>query len=220
MEPEFITYKKFNDFALANQLAELLAKNNVTYFIDEEDLVFNPAFSYADTKEYAVKVRPEDFEPINDLLKQDANESILEVEPDYYLLSFTNEELKDVVIKANEWSAFDVQLARKLLSERGHAISDEDVEIIQEKRISELSQPDKPQTSWIIIGYLAALLGGVFGIFIGWHLKNYKKTLPDGERVYEYSERDRWHGSVIFYMSIIFLILGVLYRLKTEIPGL
>jgi hypothetical protein len=220
MEPEFITYQKFNDVALANQLADLLTEHNINNFIEEQDLVFNPAFSYSDTKEYAVKVQPEDFERINDLLKQDASESIAEVEPDYYLLSFTNEELKDVVIKADEWSAFDVQLARKLLAERGHAVSDEEIEVIEEKRIEELRQPDKPQTSWIIVGYLAALLGGVFGIFIGWHLKSYKKTLPDGERVYEYSERDRWHGAIIFYLSIVLMILGILYRLKTEIPGL
>lgn len=220
MEPEFITYKKFNDIALANELAELLDENNVTYFLEEEDLVFNPAFSYTNTKEYAVKVRPEDFERVNDLLKQDADENIGDVEADYYLFAFTNEELMDVVTKADEWSVFDVQLARKLLTERGHVISDDEIEDIEEKRIDDLRRPDGPQTSWIVIGYLAALLGGVFGIFIGWHLKNYKKTLPDGERVYEYSERDRWHGTVIFYASIVVLSLAVMYKLKTEIPGL
>lgn len=220
MEPEFITYKKFNDIALANELAELLDENKVTYFLEEEDLVFNPAFSYTNTKEYAVKIRPEDFERVNDLLKQDADENIGDVEADYYLFAFTNEELMDVVTKADEWSVFDVQLARKLLAERGHVISDDEIEDIEEKRIDDLRRPDEPQTSWIVIGYLAALLGGVFGIFIGWHLKNYKKTLPDGERVYEYSERDRWHGTVIFYASIVVLTLAVMYKLKTEIPGL
>ena len=97
MEPEFITYKKFNDIALANDLAELLDENNVAYFLQEEDLVFNPAFSYTDTKEYAVKVRPEDFEKINDLLKRDIEKSLEEVNAGYYLLAFTNEELMDVI---------------------------------------------------------------------------------------------------------------------------
>lgn len=220
MEPEFITYKKFNDIALANDLAELLDENNVAYFLQEEDLVFNPAFSYTDTKEYAVKVRPEDFEKINDLLKRDIEKSLEEVNAGYYLLAFTNEELMDVIAKADEWNVFDVQLARKLLAERGRELSDKQLKEIEEKRIEQLKQPDKPQTNWIIIGYLAAVLGGIFGIFIGWHLKNYKKTLPDGNRVYEYSERDRLHGSIIFYLSILFLISWIIFRVKTEVPGL
>ena len=89
MEPKFITYKKFNDIALANELAELLDENKVIYFLEEEDLVFNPAFSYTNTKEYAVKIRPEDFERVNDLLKQDADENISAVEPDYSLARLT-----------------------------------------------------------------------------------------------------------------------------------
>ncbi|MDO3644327.1 hypothetical protein [Mucilaginibacter sp. L3T2-6] len=168
MEPEFITYKKFNDIALANDLAELLDENNVAYFLQEEDLVFNPAFSYTDTKEYAVKVRPEDFEKINDLLKRDIEKSLEEVNAGYYLLAFTNEELMDVIAKADEWNVFDVQLARKLLAERGRELSDKQLKEIEEKRIEQLKQPDKPQTNWIIIGYLAAVLGGIFGVFIGW----------------------------------------------------
>lgn len=220
MEPEFITYQKFNDAALANQLAELLTKHGISYFIAEEALVFNPAFSYTDSKDYAVKVRAEDFERINGLLKQDADENTGELMADYYLLAFTNDELMDVVTKADEWNAFDVQLARKLLTERGHAISDKQVEIIERRRIEELRQPEQPQAGWIIIGYLAALAFGVFGLFIGWHLKNYRKTLPNGERVFEYTEQDRWHGAVIFYISVVVSILSIAYKLANEIPGL
>jgi len=219
MDPEFITYQKFNDVALANDLVELLDANNITYFLEEEAQSFNPAFSYTEGKEYVVKVRPEDFDQINDLLKQDADENIGEVEADYYLLNFTNAELMEVVTKADEWSGFDVQLARKLLAERGNAISDKEIEAIEEKRIEELKEPDARQTTWIIIGYLVSFLGGVFGVFIGWHLKNHKKTLPNGERVFEYSEQDRWHGTIIFYLSVVILVLSVIYRLKTEIPG-
>src|ERR1700744_3803285 len=182
MEPEFITYQKFNDIALANELAGLLDENHIEYIIEEEAINFDPTFAYRnDSKAYAVKVKSDEFETINDLLKQDAAAHIDEAEKDYYLFGFSDEELKDVVLKADEWNAFDVQLARKLLAERGKAISDQEIEEIENERLEELKEPGPSQTFWIGVGYLFACLGGVLGSFIGWHLFTYKKTLPNGE---------------------------------------
>ena len=227
MEPEFITYQKFNDVALANHLSDLLTEHNISNYIEEEDMVFNPAFSYTDTKEYVVKVQPEDFERINDLLKRDANENIAEVEPDYYLLSFTNEELKDVITKADEWNAFDVQLARKLLTERGNAISDDEIEKTEEKRIEDLKVPEPSQSTWVIMGYIIAIgclampfFISVIGLFIGWHLFSHKKTLPNGEQVFAYNDMDRKHGKRIFYIGIaVFLITLSIFIYKVAFPN-
>ena len=213
MEPEFITYQKFNDVVLATELAELLEANNVNYILEEAPPAFNPAFSYADTKEYVVKVQPDHFERINKLLKQNADENIDEVQSDYYLLNFTNGELLDVITKADEWNAFDVQLARKLLAERGEVITDEQLEDIEKERIEELKIVEPSQSSWIAAGYVFALGGGVLGFFIGWHLWTYRKTLPNGEMVYIYSENDRQQGKMIFYLSFVGLAMAFVYKL-------
>jgi len=220
MDPEFITYQQFNDIALANELAVLLEEHNISYLVEEEALTFDPSFAYnGNTRSFAVKIKSADFELANELLKENANESLGDVEKDYYLFAFTDDELTDVVTKADEWNAFDVQLARKLLAERGKAISDDELEAIEEKRIEELKVPEPPQTSWIIIGYIVAFFGGLFGIFIGWHLFTYKKTLPDGERVFDYNERDRKHGKRIFYISIVVLAICIIYRLIPVFTG-
>jgi hypothetical protein len=219
MEPEFITYKKFNDVALANDLAELLDANNVKYFLEEEAQSFNPTFSYTDTKEYVVKIMPEDFEQVNELLKADANENIAEVESGYYLLSFTNEELMELIIRADEWNAYDVQLARKLLAERGNALSDEEIAEIEETRIAELKTTESSQSSWIVWGYAFALGGGILGFFIGWHLWTYRKTLPNGEMLYSYSESDRRQGKIIFYLSFVGLAIAFTYKLLPLFTG-
>jgi hypothetical protein len=219
MDPEFITYQKFNDMALAYELSELLEVHGINYRVEEDSLTFNPSFNLNDelSKEYAVKISAGDFEQVNELLKQDANEHIGDVEKDYYLFDFSDDELKDVVAKADEWNACDVQLARKLLADKGKAVSDDEIAAFEEKRIEELKVTEPSQTGWIVIGYIFSLLGGILGVFIGWYLKSSKKTLPNGERVYEYSERDRWHGTVIFYISIAALTLSVIYRVTREI---
>ncbi|BAU55462.1 hypothetical protein [Mucilaginibacter gotjawali] len=217
MDPDFITYQKFNDPALADELAEQLELHQIEYTIEEESTGFDPSLVMSnEAKYYAVKIKSEDFETVNELLKQNEEANTDEVEKDYYLFSFTDDELMEVVTKADEWSAFDVVLARKLLAERGKEISEQKIATIQGERIEELKKPEESQLTWIIIGYVIAL-GGVIlpffvsaiGVFIGWHLSSYKKTLPDGERVFGYSETDRMHGKRIFYLGIIVFVLSL-----------
>ena len=214
MEPEFITYKKFNDVALADALAEQLESHEIVYYIEEESFNFDPSMVMTDALvEYAVKIKPGDFERAGRLLLADEQENIADADKDYYLFSFSDDELMEVITKADEWNPFDVALARKILTEKGKTIDEAAILAINEKRIEELRAPEPPQTTWVIIGYMAALLGGVLGIFIGWHLFTYKKTLPDGERVYDYNENDRSHGRKIFYLSVVIFVIAVIYKI-------
>jgi hypothetical protein len=213
MKPEFLTYQKFDDPALADALAETLREKDIEYVVQEESSGFDPSLSMSRAAvDYAVKVRSEDFERIHELLLKQEEKNTEQVDKDYYLFTFTNDELMEVITRADEWSKFDVVLARKILAQRGKNISDEAIAEIEEQRTEELKKPEGSQSTWIIVGYLAALLGGVPGIFIGWFLANGKKTLPDGERVYFYSEKDRWHGRNIFYMSRVLFVMAVVTR--------
>ena len=215
MEPEFITYQRFNDPALADELAEQLEQHGVEYYIEEESSGFDPSLAMGnEAKDYAVKIKSEDFERVNRILKEYEEKNVEGVEEDYYLFGFTDDELMEVVTKAEEWSNFDVVLARKLLAERGKKINDEAIAAIHEKRIEELRRPESSQTLWIAVGYVLAFTGGILGFFIGWHLSTYKKTLPDGERVYGYIESDRIHGKRIFYLSFIGLALAFAIKLS------
>lgn len=214
MEPEFITYQKFNDPALANELAGLLDEHRIKYYIEEETSGFDPSMVMSNAAvDYAVKIKDKDFEQVNQLIKEAESKNIEGIDEDYYLYDFTNDELMDVLTKADEWSALDYVLAQKILTKRGKSFTEKDIAAIKEKRMEELKAADPPQTTWIILGYLFAVIGGILGLFIGWHLKSYKKTLPDGERVYAYTENDRWHGKIIFYLAIVGVTGSFIYRM-------
>ncbi|HZY38991.1 MAG TPA: hypothetical protein VFE53_20160 [Mucilaginibacter sp.] len=217
MEPEFITYQKFDDIVLAEALIDLLEENEIAYETEEEAFRFDPSLVLSNAKkEYAVKIKGDDFGRVTQLLQANEAENIDGVEQDYYLFSFTDEELMEVVTKADEWSAFDVVLAKKILADRGKPISDDIIEKIEEQRIEELKTPEPPQTFWVTIGYVIAFTSivlpffiCVIGLFIGWYLSSFKKTLPDGERVFGYTEKDRRNGKRIFYLSIIIFFLNI-----------
>lgn len=213
MEPELITFKKFNDIALANALTTLLDEHGIEYELEESQQSFNPAFVYNEqSKEYAVKIKADYFTRVTELLNKSEAADINGVEKDYYLFDFTDEELMEILAKGDEWSSFDYQLARKLLTERGVEVNDKTIADLKNKRLEELKAPEPSQSSWIVVGYIFALAGGLLGIFIGWYLATGKKTLPDGNRVYQYNDNDRKQGKRIFYLSVVIFAISIIYK--------
>jgi hypothetical protein len=216
-ESQFVTFQKFNDKGQAMELGSLLDKNKIEYILEDNSPRLDASFGGGElSKEYAIKLRKEDFEPVNHLLIEASVNDLDSIDKNYYLFSFTNEELRDVIVKKDEWNAFDFLLAQKLLSDRGKAISEEELSTLQDQRLGELAQPEKPQSATIIAGYIFALLGGIVGIIIGWYLSTNKKTLPNGDSVYIYSESDRRHGRIIIALGIAVLIIGLIIKVFTN----
>ncbi|WP_121808570.1 putative signal transducing protein [Mucilaginibacter kameinonensis] len=218
MQPEFITFKKFDDPALAQALTDLLEEAGIEHQTEKGGFSFDPTFAASSelSTEYRVKISADDFTRANELLNASEAEDIKHVDKSYYLFSFTNAELMEILEKADEWSSFDHQLARKLLAERDIDVSDQKLAEINQNRIDELKAPESTQREWVIIGYIFALMGGVLGIFIGWMLSSHKKTLPTGEKVFVYSEADRKQGKNIRYISIVVTVVAVTYRVIRE----
>lgn len=209
----FLTYQKFNDQASAAELAQLLAENGFEFELEDSSLNFDPAFSYNDlNKEFRVKLKSSDFSKANELLQQLSQKDIELVDKDYYLYQFSDEELMDILQKPDEWNAFDITLAKKLLQERGKEVSKETLAQLKLERLSYLRKPEQASRFWVIAGYLCAILGGGLGLFIGWHLIYHKRTLPNGESVFAYTDSDRKDGNIIFIMSIISVIIVIAYK--------
>lgn len=212
MEEEFITFEKFTNQNSAEKLGEFIKEKNIEYILENNSLSFDPTFANNGFGvEFCIKIKKEDFEKVNELLIEKSEDEIIEIDKDYYLLTFSDNELIEVITKSDEWNKFDVSLAKKLLKERGVDVSNERIEAIKEQRILELSKPEKSQIDYIILGYILAFLGGFLSIFIGWHLLTYKKTLPNGNRIYAYSENDRKQGNRILIIGVVFSVLWLLY---------
>lgn len=212
MTEEFITYKKFNNKNSAEIFGQLLETEKVKYILENNSLSLDATITGNNfISEFCIKIKKDDFKKIDDILLKKSEEDIQEVPGNYYLLSFSDDELIDVITKSDEWSTFDVALAKKMLKEKGKEVTQEEIEAIKNQRLAELSKPEKSQKTYIIIGYILAILGGWISVFIGWHLLTYKKTLPNGHKVYAYSENDRKEGNKIFILGIIFMVIWSVY---------
>lgn len=210
---QFLTYQKFYNKSQATDLVELLTTNQVEFFFEDASTNFDPSFANNEiSKEYIVKVQKEDFEKVDKILTDLYAKEIDSVDAAYYLFDFTNDELTDLLIKSDEWSKYDYLLAQKILEKRGIEINDDLLNTFKKQRIEDLTKPDKTQKTSIIMGYIFALLGGLIGGFIGWHLLCHKKTLPNGDRVYGYSVSDRKQGKRILILGIFFFLLWTSLR--------
>lgn len=212
MSHPYVTFKKYPDAKQARAIQELLLENGVEcIFVNNSSQL--GSLSGDASHEYELQLNPENFEKAEALLEKDAENMLTDLPEDYYMLEFSDEELREVVVKHYEWSEFDYMLARRLLAERGHGIDEAHIKVMRAEEIKELAKPEGNQKGWIFAGYLFALLGGFFGIIIGYVLMSSNKTLPDGNVVHTYDEATRKQGKTILFVSIAFMVACIAFLL-------
>jgi hypothetical protein len=213
---QFLTFKKFNDEIAVIELGILFKDNNLEFIIEDTSASFDPSFANSElSKEWRMKLRKQDFETAEVLLQQLFSSQLDAIDKDYYLFNFTDPELMEVLSMRDEWGQFDFLLAQKLLKERGKEVNAEMLEVMRGQRIEKLAKPEESQKTYIYAGYIMALLGGLLGLFIGWHLLAHKKTLPNGDLAYSYSPADRKDGYRIVIIAVIcFVVWTVLWASK------
>jgi hypothetical protein len=201
----FAMFKIFLHMDDAAELTSLLEKHAIEYrLIDNAYAVDITIIGKNEQRNIQVMAKADDFSKINDLLEKEADQLITALSADHYLYSFTEEELREVIIKRDEWSTLDYRLAKKILLGKGIEIDEAKA---NRDRIEELSQPVGGHWIQISLGYICAVAGGLIGILIGWFLWKSTKTLPNGEKIFMYAETQRSHGKIIFMVSAVTLPL-------------
>jgi hypothetical protein len=208
---DFEVFKSFFIEADARSLLTLLKGNGIDAIIEKRRPIADKVIAGDGMNaEILLKINPRDFEKANKLIDEHILQHISDVESDYYLFSFSDKELIEILHKPDEWNNQDVIIARKILDDRGHVISENDLAQIKSSRIKELGEPESEESSYILGGYISAIFA--IGIFWGLFFLYGKKLLPNGRKVYIYNEQTRNHGKNIVIISS--LILGIALLLK------
>ena len=203
---DLLTYQTYPNQEVAQSLLDLLDAEGVEYEADYAAARFSAPLGITLPESFVVRLRPEEFSRVRALEEARAAESLGELPSDYYLFSFSNAELWDLLKQPDAWSSRDVALAMRLLRERGENVSAHTLQDLRTWHTATLAAPDPSPTGWIVLGYVSALLGGLFGIGVGWSLRRYNKTLPDGRQVPGYAPADRAHGLYIMVIGAVSLV--------------
>jgi hypothetical protein len=217
MTNELVTFQLFHNRRIAEEMGSLLEREGIPYEIVENKKYFDPSFAFNKIDpEINLKLFAEDFSKARSALEGVYTKQLEEVDPNYYLFRFKDEELMDIIRKPDEWGIFDHALARKILSDRGIIVPGIEEQRVLKTRLDDLRKPESVEPVWLGLGYMMTLAGGFFGILMGWLFAYMKKTLPNGERVYVYREEDRIHGRRIMNIGlVVFVIFMIRILLST-----
>lgn len=217
MKENYSIFRKFPTLEQALELKELMNENGIDTIVDDNVPPVDITFSGSTLlNEVEIRIKQTDFEKAESILEKSAKNIIDEIEKDYYLFEFTNEELYDILLKSDEWSSFDYTLSQEILKQRGKSIDTDLLNSLKKERLNHLAKPEANQKPWIIGGYVFSILGGFLGLIIGYFLWTSKKTLPNGQKVYSYSESDRKHGKYIFYIGLIIAPTALLLKVMSQ----
>jgi len=202
-----LTFQKYNDPGLARAIGEMLGKAGIEYQVEGEHLHLDQAI-VGNTSQPLIylKIPPADFVRAHAVLEDYYEGQLQDVDPDYYLFSFTDPELLDILAKPDEWGHFDYVLARRLLIDRGYDITPELTDQLKAQRLAELEKYEDAD-----LGKTGPLLG--MGAMSGYAVANQKKILPDGREVHTYSPAVRKRGRIIFIIGVVAAVLYLLWML-------
>jgi len=203
---EFLTIRNFSQEDHFIALLHVLETHDIPYQTEVYRQRIDPISMVTLAPEFIIKVQPSRFSEVYALLDQQAAQAVKEVAEDHYLFTFKDEELFDILASPDEWSAFDYQLARRILSERDIDIDAKLLDMLKKSRMEELAQPEEKQTAYLSAAYIFALLGGIVGIIIGWNIVTARKTLPNGRQIHVYRESDRKHGRWIIALGVVMFL--------------
>lgn len=214
---EFLTFRSFYTNEEAAELSETLTQKDITNRIyKSRELADKVIVGDNLPKQYHVQLYQEDFTRANDLLDELVTKNLSSIEDDYYLFSFTDEELFEIINKPDEWNNQDVVLARAILKERGKEISDKEMAKIKRERYATLAKSEKVSSTSIIGWYITAFLIPPVAIIIGLLYLNAKTLLPDGRRSFSYDEWTRQHARNIIIIGSILTVVFIFDNMKTH----
>ena len=158
-DKSLIPFRRYDSWQNAQRCVKMLEKVGIEYKLEEYDK--NPVVlgSLLTEKEFLIEIHNDDFERADELLLQATEINIEDLDPNYYLFGFSDEELIEILVKPYEWGEIDRILAPKLLIDRGYILENLDIKSKQKKYAEQLAREQaaaeakgmKVAKGWIIM---------------------------------------------------------------------
>lgn len=236
MKGSFLRFHAFSDQVLAEEFTAVLKEANIEFQLNREPTMLDRQWlGSSSDPDIIIKIRSDDFDRAHQYLQNYFDSHLGEINKEYFLFSFTNEELLEVLHKPDEWGDLNYRLAQKLLADRGITPDYTEVQKMKQERIEELVKPGKTDWGTIAVGYFFLFVclyliwrveaGFAFAphcciisLFTGRHLAYNKKILPDGSKTLSYNKESRVQGKIIIAASFLLLCIAIVAWLLFSEP--
>lgn len=205
---QYEVFKSFYSEEEAASMLGLLLENGIDAKVEKTRVILDKLFTGDDLDAgIHLKLHPRDFYKANEVIDEHIKNNLADIEKDYYLFSFSDEELKEIIHKPDEWNNQDYILAKMILEERGVAMSAEQVKALKKERLLTIAKPERAKTGLIITTYILAVSFSIVAFFMALYMYTAKKILPDGSKTWSYDARSREHWLAVLIISSTMTIL-------------
>ena len=211
MDSDHIELSRCRDGDTVAEIKSVLEAARVPYRIGSTATNFDiTTIGSGSDPEVIISVRRDDFPAARAAMEVEFLK--VDLPSDHYLLTFSDEELAEILGKPSEWSPFDVAHARKLAEAR--EIDPEDIKRQSEERVERLRRGKPASGTLLFFGWLFTVLGGLIGIGIAWSICSMKEKTPEGE-FFTYDERSREIGKPMLLLACVMTGFAVLFRFSS-----
>ena len=211
-------YKDFVSVEDAKAFTELLNSHDIPFAAEVPQALIDPSIVGTGMLPKAiVKLLPEDFKRVNELLADQIKGASFADVQGHYLNQFETDELQDIFTQPDKWTVEDVQVAKIILKERGVPISEEQVQQLRESRLQEIRDGKPGSKLWMAIYFLSILLiflhpiFFVAGVGMGYYYAFGKSVDPDGHRHFVFDPQTRFYGKMMLFGGLAALAVALLF---------
>ena len=209
MNSELIELSRSQDSETIEEVKSVLDEAKIQYSTGYNSKNFDiTIIQGGESPEIILKVRRSEFDKARIALEQEYLK--VDLPSDHYLLTFTNEELAEVLGKPSEWSPFDVAHARSLAEKKG--VQSVDIVAKSGERLEKLKEGKRASTTLLFFGWLFAIAGGLIGVLIAWSVCTMKEQTPEGE-FFTYDEDSRKIARPMLRAGLVVLTVGIVFRI-------
>lgn len=210
---ELAYFREFLNTEEANDLAQLLEKNNIIYSLEKPQILIDKAIvGTTILPKVILKILPRDFGRVNKILAELIEQQA--IPDDHYLLEFSDLELFDVIKNPDSWNIENTTMARKILVGRGFEVTSEQLKQLQQQRYEQLKAGKKGQRGWIVFYAVCVILGALIlhplfmiaGVGMGFYYWQDKKRDPKGAAYFTFDRKTRLAGKLIFYFGMVLML--------------
>jgi len=238
----FLAFQEFTNADDANEMAEKLSQHGIANAIEKNsNLLGEEIIGRQYNNHIVLKIKGEDFAKARKILIENTTVDMNMIDRNYMLFSLSDNELIEVLAKPDEWGAYNYNLAKMILAERGTNVSEQKIDSMQKEYANTLYQQRSIDSIWLVLGYTFSIAGiwaglfsrssliliyglldaipGCLGIILGLVIVRTKRVLPDGQQIMSYDDRARKHGKAMLYLGIFALALNAfLFLIRYEFP--
>jgi len=130
------------------------------------------------------------------------------------IASKSDQELLDIYINSDDYQKEFVDQTFQELNKRGIPTDKYKVEKENKARLTRelMTQGRRGNEVYIVLGFISAVLGGLFGLIAGYVYSQSKQNDPSGESYYVYDKKTRESGQLMMIVGTVALIATIIWR--------